>query len=204
MHSQRQRLSAVQVIVGLNIAIFLLQSLLTAPNQAWLDAVFGLSTRGVAQGMAWQFITHQFLHGSLFHLAVNMLGLWFAGRVLENLLGPTRFVWFYLACGVVGGVLQLLLSPGPVLIGASGAVCGIVAAFSALYPEMPITALIFFVLPLRMRAKWLGRMIVIVSVVLLATGLGGNIGNAAHLGGALAGYAIVRLGRRPLGRFRAG
>jgi len=199
---QRQRLPAVQVIIGVNVAIFLLQSLLPPSGQAWSDGIFGLSARGAAQGMLWQFVTHQFLHGSLFHLAVNMLGLWFAGRVLENLLGPARFVWFYLACGVAGGVLQLVLSPGPVLIGASGAVCGVVAAFSALYAEMPITALIFFVVPVRMRAKWLGRMIVIVSIVLLVTGLGGNIGNAAHLGGALAGYAIVRLGRRPFGSFR--
>ncbi|MFA7233126.1 MAG: rhomboid family intramembrane serine protease [Terrimicrobiaceae bacterium] len=160
-----------------------------------MDALFGLSLRGISGGMLWQFVTHQFLHGSFFHLAVNMLGLWFAGRILENLLGGWRFLLFYLGCGICGGIFQLVLAPGPILIGASGAVCGVVAAFSALYPEMPITALLFFVLPVRMRAKWLGRMIVIISVILLVTRLGGNIGNAAHLGGALAGYAIVWLGR---------
>lgn len=196
MQYSRQRVSALKVIVGINVAIFVLESLLPGRSQAWVDAVFGLSQRGISHGMVWQFVAHQFVHASLFHLLVNMLGLWFAGRVLENLLGPVRFVLFYLACGVAGGVLQLLLSPGPVLIGASGAVCGVVAAFSALYPEMQITALLFFVLPIRMRGKWLGRIIVIVSVFLLATGLGGNIGNAAHLGGALAGYAIVWMGRR--------
>jgi membrane associated rhomboid family serine protease len=196
MQYSRQRVSALKVIVGINVAVFVLESLLPGRGQAWVDAVFGLSQRGISHGMVWQFVTHQFVHGSLFHLLVNMLGLWFAGRVLENLLGPGRFVLFYLTCGVAGGVLQLLLSPGPVLIGASGAVCGVVAAFSALYPEMQITALLFFVLPIRMRGKWLGRIIVIASVFLLATGLGGNIGNAAHLGGALAGHAIVRMGRR--------
>ncbi len=165
-----------------------------------VDGVFGLSGRGVAAGMMWQFVTYQFVHGGLLHLVVNMVGLWFAGRVLENLLGPARFVLFYLLCGVVGGILQLVLSPGPVLIGASGAVCGVIAAFSALFPEMPITALLFFVLPVRMRAKWLGRAVVIVSVVLLVTGLGGQIGNGAHLGGALAGYAIVWMGGRRVRR----
>lgn len=196
MQYSRQRVSALKVIVGINVAVFVLESVLPGSGQTWVDALFGLSQRGISHGMIWQFVTHQFVHASLFHLLVNMLGLWFAGRVLENLLGPGRFVLFYLACGIAGGVLQLLLSPGPVLIGASGAVCGVVAAFSALYPEMPITALLFFVLPIRMKAKWLGWIIVIVSVFLLATGLGGNIGNAAHLGGALAGYGIVLVGQR--------
>lgn len=189
------RLSVLKVLVGANVLIFLLGSFLTPMEHIRMDALFGLSLRGISGGMLWQFVTHQFLHGSFFHLAVNMLGLWFAGRILENLLGGWRFLLFYLGCGICGGIFQLVLAPGPILIGASGAVCGVVAAFSALYPEMPITALLFFVLPVRMRAKWLGRIIVIISVILLVTRLGGNIGNAAHLGGALAGYAIVWLGR---------
>lgn len=189
-------MSVLRVLVGTNVAVFLLVSLLGPAGRAWVDTVFGLSAQGVSRGMFWQFVTHQFLHASVFHLLVNMLGLWFAGRILENLLGGWRFLAFYLACGICGGVFQLVLAPGPILIGASGAVCGVVAAFSALYPEMPITALLFFVLPVRMRAKWLGRLIVIISVFLLLTGLMGNVGNGAHLGGALAGYAIVWLGRR--------
>lgn len=194
------QVSVVKVLVGINVAIFLLESLFTGGNTRWIDAVFGLSGSGLSHGMVWQLVTYQFLHANLFHLLANMLGLWFAGRVLENLMGVPRFLAFYLACGVAGGLLQILLIPGPVLIGASGAVCGVVAAFSALYPELQITALLFFVLPIRMRAKWLGWIIVIVSIFLMATGLGGNIGNAAHLGGALAGYAYVFFGRRQ--RFR--
>lgn len=192
---QNGRLSVLRVLVGLNILIFLLSSLLTPMGQIRFDGIFGLSMRGITNGMVWQFVTHQFLHGSLFHLLVNMLGLWFAGRILENLLGGWKFLLFYLTCGIIGGIFQLVIDPGPILIGASGAVCGVVAAFSALYPEMQITALLFFVLPIRMKAKWLGRSIVIVSVVLILTRLMGNVGNAAHLGGALAGYAIVGLGK---------
>ena len=198
MFSLRQdgRLSVLKVLVAANVVIFLLESLLTPMGHIRVDAIFGLSMRGILHGMVWQFVTHQFLHGSLFHLLVNMLGLWFAGRILENLLGGRRFLLFYLACGVCGGIFQLALSPGPILIGASGAVCGVIAAFSSLYPEMPITALLFFVLPIRMRAKWLGRIIVIISVILIVTRLMGDVGNAAHLGGALAGYAIVWLGKQ--------
>lgn len=199
---QNGRLSVLKILVSLNVLIFLFSLLLTPMGQIRFDAIFGLSTRGISNGMLWQFVTHQFLHGSLLHLLVNMFGLWFAGRVLENLLGGWKFLLFYLTCGIIGGIFQLGIAPGPILIGASGAVCGVVAAFSALYPEMQITALLFFVLPIRMRAKWLGRLIVIVSVVLIATGLMGNVGNAAHLGGALAGYAFVWLGKSRWARSR--
>lgn len=193
------RFSMVKILVGVNVAIFLLELLLNPVGREWVEAMFELNQRGISNGMVWQFVTYQFLHANTLHVAVNMLGLWFAGRVLENLLGSWRFLLFYLACGVSGGILQLLIDPGHSVIGASGAVCGVIAAFSALYPEMLITALLFFVLPIRMRAKWLGILIVVISVFLIVTGLGGNIGNAAHLGGALAGYAIVWIGkqRRP-------
>jgi len=199
---QNGRLSVLRVLVGLNVLIFLFSLLLTPMGRIRFDGIFGLSMRGISDGMIWQFATHQFLHGSLLHLLVNMLGLWFAGRVLENLLGGWKFLLFYLTCGIIGGIFQLAIDPGPILIGASGAVCGVVAAFSALYPEMQITALLFFVLPVRMRAKWLGRLIVIVSVFLILTGLMGNVGNAAHLGGALAGYAFVWLGKARWARSR--
>jgi len=177
-------LSAVYLLVAANVAVFLLQTLLFSVG---IEEVFGLSREGLMRGMVWQPVTYQFLHANLFHLLANMLGLWFAGKILEGILGKVRFVAFYLVCGIVGGLLQIALSPGPMLVGASGAVCGVVAAFSAMYPEMPITAVLFFVIPVHLRAKWLGIGILVVSVVLIVTGLGGNIGNAAHLGGALTG-----------------
>lgn len=190
------RVSVVKVLIGINVAVFLFTALFGPQGRFWIDSTFGLNPRGASSGMVWQFVSHQFLHANLLHLVVNMLGLWFAGRVLEGLLGGRRFLLLYLACGVIGGIFQLLLTPGGTLIGASGAVCGIIAAFSALYPEMQITALLFFVIPIKMRAKWLGRAIVLVSTLLLITGLAGDIGNAAHLGGALTGYSIVWLGRQ--------
>jgi membrane associated rhomboid family serine protease len=185
-------LTAVNGILALNVLAFVFTSMLPQGWKVLVDHVLGLSGPGLAQGMMWQFVTYQFIHMNLFHLIVNMLGLWFVGVVLERVLGGPRFVLLYLMSGIAGGVLQLMLSPGPLLIGASGAVCGLVAAFSTMYPRMPITALIFFVIPVRMQAMWLGIILVGVSLFCLITGLFGDVGNGAHIGGALAGYLWVK------------
>lgn len=195
-------LTAVKALIGINVLVFVLMEI--SPSfHLFADSKLGLSEGGLARGMIWQFVTYQFVHAGFLHLLVNMLGLWFAGNILERLFGEKKFVVFYLVCGVVGGLVQLVLVPGPmVVVGASGAVCGLVAAFSTMFPQMPITALIFFVIPVRMRAMWLGIIIAGVSVLLLVTGWFGNIGNAAHLGGALAGFAMVKLQRRREGFFQ--
>lgn len=190
------QLTPVKALIGLNILTFVFIEILPPRQQALVDGILGLSGAGLAEGMVWQFLTYQFLHVGILHLAVNMLGLWFAGNILERVLGARNFVFLYLLCGVAGGVLQLMISPGPTLIGASGAVSGLVAAFSTLYPRMPIMALVFFVIPVRMQAMWLGITVVGLSLFFLLTGLFGNIGNGAHIGGALAGFCWVKYRQR--------
>lgn len=183
------RHSVVAALVFINIAIFLAELLMPQTLRSTLTQVFGLSWVGLKNGMVWQLVSHQFLHGNALHVAVNMMGLWYAGRLLEGRFGRCRFLALYLTCGIVGGLFQVLISPGTLLIGASGAVFGVVCALSALYPEMRITALLFFVIPINLQAKWLGRGVIAFSLLMTLTGWGGPIGHAAHLGGALAGYA---------------
>lgn len=193
--NRRFDITAVKALIAVNTLVFVLMGV--SPTLAdFADSVFGLSDRGLAKGMIWQFITYQFVHAGFFHLLVNMLGLWFAGNILERIFGPRRFVVFYLLCGIAGGLLQIALSPGPTVVGASGSVCGLVAAFSTMFPQMPVTALLFFVIPIRMRAMWLGIIVAGVSLFMLLTGWLGNIGNAAHLGGAIAGFGLVKYQRR--------
>ena len=160
-----------------------------------VDDLFGLSGEGLVSGIVWQPVTYQFVHAWLFHLVVNMIGLWFAGNILERILGVRRFVQLFLVAGIAGGFLQMIYDSNTVLVGASGSVCGLIAAFSTLYPRMPITVLLFFVIPVRMQAMWLGISVVILSALLLISGLFGNIGNLAHIGGAVAGFAWVRFSR---------
>ena len=186
---QKNQITAVKILIGLNVLVFIFSVIV---DRRFGDAILGLSGKGIAQGMVWQLVTYQFVHSGFVHLFANMAGIWFTGPVLENMLGPWKFIRLYLATGVLGGLLQLVINPGPMLVGASGSVCGLLAAYSALFPEMEITALLFFVLPVRMKAKWLGIAVVGLSGFFLITGIMGNIGNAAHIGGALGGYAYVR------------
>ena len=189
------RITATKALIGVNVLVFVFAEMLDRRGRIIMDDLFGLSGDGLISGMVWQPVTYQFVHAGFFHLLVNMLGLWFAGNILERLLGVPRFVLLYLLTGVAGGLLQMLYDSNTVLVGASGSVCGLIAAFSTLYPRMPITALIFFVIPVRMQAMWLGIGVVVISAILLVSGLFGNIGNVAHIGGAVAGFAWVRIAR---------
>ena len=187
--------TATKALIGINVLVFVFKEMLDRRGRIIVDDLFGLSGEGLVSGMVWQPVTYQFVHAGLFHLVVNMIGLWFAGNILERILGVRRFVQLFLVAGIAGGFLQMIYDSNTVLVGASGSVCGLIAAFSTLYPRMPITVLLFFVIPVRMQAMWLGISVVILSALLLISGLFGNIGNLAHIGGAVAGFAWVRFSR---------
>ncbi|MEX1117884.1 MAG: rhomboid family intramembrane serine protease [Terrimicrobiaceae bacterium] len=184
----------VLVLVAVNVAIFGLQSIVTPEHQAALIRVFGLSTSGLEAGGWWQFLTHGFLHGNLWHLLINMLSLWFAGRIVEQDFGSFRFLLLYLLGILGGGILQMLIgSPGTLLIGASGAVFAVLLAFTTIYSDQEILALIFFVIPLRIKARYLAWVLVGFTTLAIVFGFEPWIGHAAHLGGAITGYLFARV-----------
>ncbi|MET0501253.1 MAG: rhomboid family intramembrane serine protease [Candidatus Binatia bacterium] len=181
------------VLIAVNCGVFLYQLLRPDFNETLLE-LYGLSSQGVEQGAWWQLITHAFLHGNIWHLLFNMAGLWFAGRIVERVMGTGRFVALYFACALAGGLAQLLLDGGrSLLLGASGAVCGVILAFATIVPEAQIVMLLFFVFPLRLRAKYLAWGLIGSSLLFLLLGFEPWIGHAAHLGGCLAGYLLARL-----------
>jgi Uncharacterized membrane protein (homolog of Drosophila rhomboid) len=180
--------------------VFALQTL-TGP---WFEMLFSLSWAGLRAGWIWQLITYQFLHGNAPHLLLNMIALWFAGRELERVLGTRRFLTLYFAGGVVGGLLQVVLSPYVPLVGASASVCAVLLCLTSLFPNVPLTALIFFILPLRTRAKYLGWGMVIAGIVFWVSGLMPNVGHAAHLGGFVTGWVFALIYRREFRHLAAG
>jgi membrane associated rhomboid family serine protease len=147
-------------------------------------------------GEFWQLATYMFLHdfGSPFHLIFNMFILWMFGAMFEPQWGTRRFLFFYLACGLGGGlavVLMALLFPGtgffhaPVL-GASAAVLGFVIAFSVRYPESYVY--LFFMLPIK--ARYIG-IATVVGDLLINFFAQGHIASQAHIGGMLTAYLLL-------------
>jgi membrane associated rhomboid family serine protease len=160
---------------------------------AWTGALV-LSRDALDRGAWWTVATHLFLHANLLHLMVNVLTLWFVGPEVERLLGRVRFLVLYFVSGAAGGLLQIYFSSSPSeqLVGASGSVCGVLLSFTTAYPELPLRALLFFVLPVSMKAKTLGRGLIVVSLLAAVLRIVPQIGHLAHLGGALAGWLLTK------------
>lgn len=149
----------------------------------------------------YQVATHMFAHASydirgqvvFLHILFNMFGLYMFGRILENVWGAKRFLFFYLACGVGAAIahlaVQYFMGGGAPTVGASGAVMGVFVAFGYLFPN---TELMIIPIPIPIKAKWL--VLVYIGIDLFG-GFGNisgdNIAHFAHLGGALTGFLLV-------------
>ena len=138
-------------------------------------------------------ITYQFLHGGLAHLAGNLLYLWVFGDNVEDAMGHTRFVFFYLACGVAAAAAQVAFNPAEAtpLIGASGAISGVLGAYLILHPKSRVLVPIGFI-PLYLPA-WL--LLIFWFGFQFFAAFGGpsaqNVGWWAHIGGFVAGVVLV-------------
>lgn len=189
MNSSGRRLKAVPVLIAINVLVYLYtMGLVTHPR---FQQMWALTGWGLEMGRWWQLVTHAFLHGGIMHLLFNMMGLWFAGRIVERVLGTSRFLVLYLSAAIAGGLFQLAFGAGGPLIGASGAVFGVLIAFTTMFPESQIVALLFFV-PIRLRARYFGIGLAASSFLLMFSGLLPGIGHAAHFGGCVAGYFLAR------------
>lgn len=170
------------------------------------------STGKALELQVWRFITFQFLHASLTHLVFNMLGLWFVGSLVEQYLGPRRYLAFYLLCGMAGAALYLLLNaigyaitvtkPEIIphtfgllfndtytpLVGASAGVFGVLIAAAFIAPDELVDVLM--VIPMKMRtAVYLFLALATANLIFGGKNAGGD---AAHVGGAIAGFYFIR------------
>ena len=189
--------SATVVLLVVNVAAFIVQNVLYRFTDFPTNAYLALSVYGLGHGFVWQLLTYQFMHGGWLHLLLNCWAIYVFGREIEETLGGKSFLTLYFSSGVVGGLFQVLLGvvaggafARPV-VGASAGAFGLVAAFATLYPERTLTLLLFFVIPVSLRAKFL----LLFSGLLAFFGIvfpGDNIAHAAHLGGMLSGIAFVR------------
>jgi len=185
------------ILFGINAAFFITEEIFRIVFQSSLFPLLALSREGLEQGAWWTPVTHAFLHGNLFHLVVNMVALWFTGPLLEETLGRKRYLLLFFGGAVAGGLLQTVATPGSIdLVGASGAVCALLVGFATLFPRLEITALIFFVIPVRMKAATLGWIVILGAVLFWAFGIEPEIGHLAHLGGGITGFLLCLIWKR--------
>ena len=167
-------------------AVFLLQEILqmtSIPLYVNFLNYFALDPERVwNQYYIWQLFTYIFLHGDFFHILFNLFSLWMFGGELESYWGSKRFLFYFFFCGVGAGIFTVLLSPYPV-IGASGAIYGVLLAFGWLFPNRPIY--IYFLFP--MPAKY---MVIIFGLIELfsSRSAGGGVAHLTHLGGLVFGF----------------
>jgi len=178
----------VKYLLMINIAVFFLQMML--PGR--LEMVFALfSGPAMVVAQIWRLITFQFLHASLGHLFMNMLALYFLGPTLEGNWGSKRFLYFYLICGAVGGLVFLIGSQissffGGVLVGASGGILGLLVACAILFPHFVVFIFIFPV-PIRLAAVGF-TLFYVLNVISKGYNAGGDL---CHLGGMATAFAWI-------------
>jgi len=183
--------TALQALIGANVVMFVAQ--LYEP----VTQVLGLHPALVIHSFwIWQLATYMFLHGGIFHIVFNMLALWMFGGELERTWGTRYFLKFYFVTGIGAGVLTVLFSLLPFgfarqlqdinIIGASGAIYGLLLAYAIYFPDRPILLIVFWV-PARLCVTILGAIAVFASL-----SEAGGVANATHLGGLLVGYLYLK------------
>jgi membrane associated rhomboid family serine protease len=144
-------------------------------------------------------VTYQFVHGGFLHLISNMLFLWVFGDNVEDAMGHFRFLAFYLLCGVAAGLVHEFALPRSVspLVGASGAVSGVIAAYLMLHPNVKVWVLVLWRVPIRLKAVWVLSFWVALQVFSVVTAAAEDgVAWWAHIGGLAAGAVLVLVMRR--------
>ena len=203
------------VTIGLivaNVVVFLLEN--TSDGQAAMASfalipseLFGVRLGGAAVSLdqpllvpeGLTLVTYQFLQGDILHLLSNMLFLWVFGDNVEDAMGHFKYLVFYILCGIAGGLAHAFMVPASTLplIGASGAVAGVIAAYLLLHPRVRVWVLAFRFIPLRISAAWVLGVWVVTQFVMVALAPSDQVAWWAHVGGMVAGAILILFLRRP-------
>jgi membrane associated rhomboid family serine protease len=198
----RQPASVLIWIISATIAGFVLQNVFGR----WLgsnafETLFALAPVTFRHGYVWTLATYTLLNDGILTLLLNGLGIFLLGRELVALVGARRFLAVYIAAAVLGGLAWLAVhafTGGPALLGSSSCVMGLFILFACFYPNREITFLLFFVLPVTVKPKYLAWVLVGIDLLgFLFNEIPGHaaepvIAHSSHLGGMLAGWIYFR------------
>jgi membrane associated rhomboid family serine protease len=182
----------IKILLALNVGMFLID---LVTNQGYLYPWLSLNPDLVIHGgQVWRLVTYLFIHdisAPFLHILFNMLILWMFGTALVETMGERKFWWFYMSTGVFSGICTLIfytvLGTNTVVIGASGALFGLMFAFAKFFPTQQF--LMFFLFPVQARYA----VIIIGLVELLSIMSRGPVAHVTHLGGALFAFLYFRL-----------
>lgn len=179
---------AIKILISINAIIFLIRYI--AQAQIDLAQIFGLSSGNVLP-MIWQPITYMFIHGDFFHIFMNMFVLWMFGSEMESIWGRSKFLKFYFTTGIGSGLVWLFFNIGntnAVLIGASGAIYGVLLAYGLMFPNRKV--LIYFLFPVKVKyfVIFLGLMAFLSSLGSSGT----NVSHLTHLSGMIIGFVYLK------------
>jgi membrane associated rhomboid family serine protease len=199
-------------LITLNAVVYLLQisglqagavaSFAVVPNELLKVNVLGGPAFGPNDAFAvaerYTLLSYMFLHGDIFHLAANMLFLWVFGDNVEDALGHARFLVFYAVCGIAAGLTHVVTQPTSniPLIGASGAVAGVIAAYLILHPRVRVWVVVFRFVPLRISAALALGAWILTQIVMLLLPEAGQVAWWAHVGGLVTGAVLVCVMRK--------
>jgi membrane associated rhomboid family serine protease len=185
--------TALKALIGANVAIFLIQTFVP-----YVQLSLALVPAAVIEGLqVWRLAGYMFLHGGIFHLLFNMLVLWIMGAELERMWGSRYFLKFYFVTGIGAGALTVLFSLLPFgfasqlynafIIGASGAIFGLLLAYAMYFPERPIYMYFLFPIPAKYFVAILGAIELYSSLAVMS-----GVASATHLGGLVVGYLMLK------------
>jgi rhomboid family protein len=203
-----------RALILINAVVFFFELALPQEAVEELFYLFGLvparftdpdwaASVGLSGESYWPLLTHQFLHGGWLHLILNMWTLWIFGDNVEDRMGPVRFGFFYVACGVLAGLTHLLTNASSTLpsVGASGAIAGVLGTYLLLFPTARLVMMVpilffpfFFELPAVLYLGfWFFSQLYSGTLALVGPGQVGGIAWWAHVGGFVAGLLLCRL-----------
>jgi len=186
----------IRTIIAINVIVFIFQAVFgniqisgQSINRIIVYYLGFDPSIGTALTQPWRFVTYMFLHGGGFHLLFNMLWLWWLGRSVEEAIGPRSFIVLFFGAGIGGAIFHIIFSflyGATLVIGASGAVFGVMVAFAYLYPRAPI--MLILLPPIEARFVVAG----LIAFDVLFIGAGDGVARLVHLGGAGIGYLIIK------------
>jgi membrane associated rhomboid family serine protease len=179
---------AVLWIIAINVAIAFLQFTVVRPSD--MQGALGFHVNDLASRSWWTIFTYMFVHGGFWHLAFNMYMLWLFGPRIEHRWSAGAFTRFYIWCGLGGWLFHLVFARYGTLVGASGAVYGVLLAYAMHWPDDEV--MLFGIVP--MKVKWLVAGFIVMDLFfgMMSAGIGSGTAHFAHLGGLAFAWMYMR------------